>query len=237
MAVTEDNSVVLSQQLLLSVVEELKSPLLQVSRLAELGQLTNQPNLKQIQTSTQSALQLIDNYSLGVRLAQNPQILDLDTTSVSAILYDASQELDALAKAYGVKLELNVGGRYGPVMANRQALKAALTSLGAALIEALPALEAPQLKLQLATHSSRYGVVAGVYTDSKQLTNNALQNGRKLQATSRQPLINLTYTSGAGVFVADSILKSMNLKLRASRHQGLYGLGTILQSNNQLQLV
>jgi len=156
MSRAEDNtSVLLSQQLLLGVAEELKLPLLQVARLAEHGQLTGQPNLAQIRSSAQTALQLVDNYALGVRLAQAPRDIDLEAISVSSVLYDTSQELDALAKSYGVKLELHIAGRYGPVMANRQALQAALTSLGAALIEALPALEAPQLKLQLATHSSR----------------------------------------------------------------------------------
>jgi len=238
MSRAEDNtSALLSQQLLLGVAEELKLPLLQVARLAEHGQLTGQPNLAQIRSSAQTALQLVDNYALGVRLAQAPRDIDLEAISVSSVLYDTSQELDALAKSYGVKLELHIAGRYGPVMANRQALQAALTSLGAALIEALPALEAPQLKLQLATHSSRYGIVAGLYTDTKQLTNDALKKGRRLQGQTRQPLMNLTHTSGAGIFVADSILKAMNLNLRASRHQGLYGIGTVLQSNNQLQLV
>jgi len=123
-------------------------------------------------------------------------------------------------------------------MAHRQGLQAALVSLGAALIEALPAQgnSAPQLKLQLATHRSRYGIVAGVYGDTKQLTNDALQRGRQLQRISRQPLLNLTYTSGAGIFVADAILHAMNLRLKASRHHRLYGLGAVLQPNHQIQL-
>jgi hypothetical protein len=49
--------------------------------------------------------------------------------------------------------------------------------------------------------------------------------------------MNLTHTSGAGIFVADTILRSMRLNLTASRHRQLYGLGTVLQSNHQLQLV
>lgn len=237
MARPRDAQPILSQQLLLGVAEELKLPLLQIARQAEQGQITGKTNLSQIRTSAQSALQLLDNYALGVRLAQTPQQLDIEAISVSSVLYDTSQELDALAKSYDIKLEINVAGRYGTVMANRKGLQAAFTSLGAALIEALPALEAPQLKLQLATHRSRYGIVAGLYTDTKQLSNEALQKGRELQGQSRQPLLNLTYTSGAGIFVADAILNAMQLSLRASRHQGLYGLGTVMKSNNQLQLV
>lgn len=228
---------VLSQQLLLSVAEELKLPLLQIARQAEQGLLTGETDLKLVQSTADSALRLLDNYVLGVRLALEPEPLEVESLSVSSVLYETGQQLDALAKNYGVRLELNIAGRYGPVLAHRAGLQAALVSLGAALIEALPAQDSPQLKLQLATHRSRYGIVAGLYTDTKQLSNEALQKGRQLQRHSRQPLMNITHTSGAGVFVADTILRAMNLRLSASRHHRLYGLGTVLQSNNQLHLV
>lgn len=226
-----------SQQLLLSVAEELKLPLMQLARQAEYGQLTGAADLARMQATADTALTLLDNYVLGVRLATEPQSLEVEPVSVSSVLYDASQQLHGIAKNYGVTVELNVAGRYGPVMANRQGLEAALVSLGVALIEALPAMETSQLKLQLATHRSRYGVVAGLYTDTRHLSAQALRAGRRLQAHSRQPLMGLTHTSGAGVFVADAILRAMDLNLRASRHNKLYGLGAVLQPTNQLQLV
>jgi hypothetical protein len=228
------DAVILSQQLLLNVAEELKLPLLQIARQAELGQ---QADPAIIQATAGTALNLLDNYILGVRLALQPEHLDLESVSVSSVLYDTSQKLDDIAKSYGVELELGIAGKFGPVRAHRAGLQAALVSLGAALIEALPAQETPQLKLYLATHRSRYGIVAGVYAETKQLTAEALKRGRRLQRYSRQPLISLTHTSGAGVFVADTILKAMDLHLTPSRHHRLYGIGTVLQPNNQLALV
>lgn len=230
-------SPILSQQLLLSVAEELKLPLLQISRQAELAFTNGLSDLSTIRTTAETALRLLDNYALGVRLALEPEHLAMESVSISSVLYDTGQQLDALAKSYGVKLELNIAGRFGPVYAHKAGLQAALASLGAALIEALPAQESPQLKLQLATHRCRYGIVAGLYTDTKQLTNEALHKGRQLQNRSRQPLLNLTHTSGAGIFVADSILRAMDLQLKASRHHSLYGLGAVLQPNHQMQLV
>jgi hypothetical protein len=224
----------LSQELLLSVAEELKLPLMQIARQAELG---NKASLGIIQTSADTALKLIDNYVLGVRLAVQPEQFDIEPVSVSSVLYDAGQQLDNLAKSYGVELQLGISGRFTPVAANRKGLEAALVSLGASLIEALPAQETSQLTLTMATHRSRYGIVAGLYADTKQLSKDALNRGRKLQPTSRQPLLNISHTSGAGVFVADTILKAMGLHLIASRHHRLYGLGTVLQSNPQLHLV
>lgn len=237
MAQVNDQSPILSQQLLLSVAEELKLPLLQIARQAEQGRLSGQADLALIQSTADTALRLLDNYALGVRLALEPADLLVESVSVSSVLYDTGQQLDALAKSYGVSLELSVAGRYGPVLAHRQGLQAALVSLGAALIEALPAQESTQLKLRLATHRSRYGIVAGLYADTKQLSREALQRGRELQRRSRQPMMNLTHTSGAGIFVADTILHAMNLSLKPSRHHNLYGLGTVLQPNNQLHLV
>ncbi|HVX47801.1 MAG TPA: hypothetical protein VHA05_00380 [Candidatus Saccharimonadales bacterium] len=222
-------------ELLLSVAEELKLPLMQIARQAEQGA----PDVKAIRGTAEAAIRLLDNYELSLRLQSNPTRLQLEPVSVSSVLYDAGQQLDAMAKNYGIELELNVAGRYGTVMAHRQGLQSALTSLGAALIETLPALESPQLKLRLASHRSRYGIVAGLYTDTPQLTNTALKHGRRLQRqrVSRQPLTTISHTSGAGIFVADTILQAMSLRLRASRHHRLYGLGTVLPPNNQIALV
>lgn len=228
---------ILSQQLLLSVAEELKLPLLQIARQAELVRLGGAADLSTIQATADGALNLLDNYALGVRLALRPEELAPESVSVSSVLYDAGQQLETLAKSYGVELELNIAGRFGPVLAHRAGLQAALVSLGSSLIEALPAQENPQLKLQLATHRCRYGIVAGLYAETPGLTNEALQRGRALAGLSRQPLLNLTHASGAGIFVADSILRAMNLRLRASRHHRLYGLGAVLQPNYQMQLV
>lgn len=228
---------VLSQQLLLSVVEQLKLPLLQIARQAEHGQMGGRIDLLGLQSTADNAVRLLDNYALGVRLSLEPQALAIEPVSVSSVLYDTGQQLYTLARDYGVELELNIAGRFGPVMAHRQGLQAALVSLGTALIEALPALENRQLKLQLATHHCRYGVVAGLYANTEQLSSETLRRGRALQGRSRQPLPALSQGSAAGVFIADAILNAMQLRLRASRHRRLYGLGTVLQPSNQLQLV
>lgn len=229
---------VLAEQLLFSVAEQLKLPLMQIARQAELAKLTGSSNINEIQTTAETALILIDSYLLGMRLSlEAQQQLILEPVTVSSVLYDTGEQLQALSKIYGVKLELNVSGRLGPVMTHRQGLQAALLSLGATFIEALPALENPKLRLQLATHRCRYGIVAGIYTDTEAITKEALRLGRSLYGRTRQPLVTLTHASGAGVFVADAILRAMSLKLKISRHHKLYGLGAVLMPSIQQQLV
>lgn len=235
----QNASPALSEQLLLSIAEQLKLPLLQIARTAESSLLKQNTNgLDEIQTTANMAIRLLDNYLFGARLALESEYqLQLEPTSVSSVLYDTGQQLDAMAKLYGVELELNIGGKFGPVMANRQGLQSALTSLGYALIEALPNLQPKKFTLQLAAHRCRYGIVAGLYSETEQLTTEALRQGRKLHGHVRQPLATLTHSSGAGVFVADAILQAMDAELKISRHHRLYGLGTVLRPTRQVQLV
>ncbi|HUA13631.1 MAG TPA: hypothetical protein VL989_03970 [Candidatus Sulfotelmatobacter sp.] len=234
----EKETAILSQQLLVNIAEELKMPLIRIARANELSMINDDTSGQQvIKASTESALKLIDNYILGIRLALEDKTFNIESVSVSSVLYDAAVDLSSLAKLYNVDLELNIAGKFGPVIANRQALHAALVSLGTSLIEAIPAHDKVQTKLQLATHRSRYGVVAGMYAETKQLSSTSLQMGRRLYKSSRQPLVNVSYGSGAGVFVADSILHSIGLKLIASRHHNLYGIGAVLHPLNQMQLV
>ena len=105
------------------------------------------------------------------------------------------------------------------------------------MIEAVGSQDDVKPSLQLATHRCRYGIVAGVYANNPNLTTDLLRQGRKLIGNARQPLVHLTYSAGAGVFIADSILKAMSLSLKASRHHSLYGLGAVMRGSRQLQLV
>jgi hypothetical protein len=241
----------LSEQLLLAIAEQLKLPLLQIARRAELmgmevqvdtiGAAQSTPaglGLAEIQTTADMAIRLLDNYLFGARLALEQQYqLQMEPVTVSSVLYDAGQQLDTFARLYGVDIELSIGGKYSPVMAHRQGLQSALVSLGYALIEALPSLGAKKLRLQLAAHRCRYGIVTGVYSDVEQLTADALRQGRKLHGLSRQPLVTYSPSGGAGVFVADAILHAMDSELTVSRHHRLFGLGTVLRPNPQMQLV
>jgi hypothetical protein len=229
----------LSEQLLLAIAEELKLPFLQIARKSELARMNQDvAALKEVQTTAEAALQLLDNYLFGARLAlEGDYTLQLEPVSVASVLYDSSQQLDALAKSYGVELQLSIAGKFPPVMANRQALQAALTSLGYSLIEALPNLQQRTLTLELAAHRCRYGIVAGLYSEAEQLTAEALRQGRKLHGHARQPLATLSHSSGTGVFVADAILQAMDSELTVSRHRRLFGLGTVLRQSPQLQMV
>lgn len=234
---SEPDTTVSSYLLMVNLAEQLKLPFIQIQKQAELANITGKEDLSTIENSATYALKLIDNYLLGLKLSRQNLALEQEPVSIAAVLYDSGQLLDNLAKEYGIKLELNITGKYEPVMAHRQGLESAIVSLGSSLIEAVGAQEKSKYTLQLATHRCRYGIVAGVYADNPNLSTDLLRQGRKLVGAARQPLVNLTYSAGAGIFVADSILNAMSLSLKASRHHNLYGLAAVMKGSSQLQLV
>lgn len=228
------NNLTESLFLLTSVVEQIKLPILQIQKMLDLGIEEDLSTAKSIADYT---LRLLDNYAMSLKLNSQMLKLDSEPVSVAAVLYDSGQSLDDLAKQYGVKLEINVTGRYEPVFVHRQALQAAIVSLGGALIECQGSLAQSKMVLKLASHRCRYGIVAGVYSEELNTSSAILRQGRGLYGRARQPLTAISNTAGAGIFVADSLLKAMNLDLKASRHHNLKGLGAVLRPSSQLLLV
>lgn len=236
----QKQALVQSEQLFLSLAESMKLPLLQILKQAELGALVGNSadHLAQVRVNADVAIKLVDGYLLSMRLAaEEGYDFEQESVSISSVLYDTAQQLHPIAKLYGVNLELSLDGKYGPVMAHREGLQSALVTLGYALIEALPATDAPQMRLELAAHRCRYGIVAGLYADVDRLTADALRQGRKLFGDTRQPLPALSHCGGAGVFVADAILSAIGARLKVSHHNRRSGLGAVLQPNPQMQLI
>ncbi len=231
------------QERLLNVLaEQIKSPLLQIARSAELSLATGQTDtasLANIELTADGALRLIDNYLLSTKLARAHDFLELEQVSVSAVLYDVAEQLSKLAKQHDCELQVHLAGRYQPALAHRAGLEAALTSLGYALIEAQASTNYKQKPvIKLAAHRSRTGIVAGLFTGTDDsLTASLYRRGRSLYGQARQPLASLTPFSGAGIFVADSLLASMSAKLRVARHQKLTGLAATLLNSQQMTLI
>lgn len=226
------------EQLLLSVVEQLSRPLLQMSHLAELAQ-SGEPTLddwKLMHTIAQSSLQLVESYSLSLRLQGKLTALEMEPLAVSSLLYDAAHLLDPVAKQYGVTLELDAGPRMTPIYGDRQVLQSVLTSLGHVFIASGAEQDTP-VRVRLSAHRGRYGVVTGLYSSLVDLGTDSLRQARQLHGTARQPLQRLISGPAAGVFVADSLLASLQSRLHVARYHKLSGLAATLLPSQQLRLV
>lgn len=230
-----------ADSLLLSVAEHLKVPLTTIARQAELGQLTGQVELTDaaaIRTQAVAALTLVDSYLLGLELMSRQGGLELEPVSVASTLMDAAHDLDQFARQYRVELDVVIGGKFGPVMGHPGGLRAALLSLGFALVEAQASqdLRGPR-RVVLATHRTPLGIVTGVYGQYEALSAERWRAALGLVGKARQPLTNLMPGSGAGLFVADTIMRSMDTRLRVGRYQRQSGLAATLQLSKQLRFV
>ncbi len=228
-----------TDELLKSVAEQLKLPLMNIARQTELAQLLGRldpTELQGIHTHAVAALRLVDSYMLGLELLRDQSTLDLGPVSISSALTETAHALEPFAKQYGVIIELEIGGKYGPVMGNYEGLKAALMSLGYELIEAQAA-HTRSTHLTLAATKGSQGIVAGMYSAYENLQAEHWRRAVELCGRAQQPFTTLTAGSGAGIFVADTILQAMDTRLRVGHYHKQRGLATVLRQSPQLQLV
>lgn len=226
--------------LLRSIAEQLKMPMMYIARQSELSQgeeTASKDTFIDMQSNADMALRLLDSYILGLELSEKQMSLELEPVSLSSVLYDVAHDLTPLAQQRNTDIELVLAGKYGQVMANTQGLVAAFYSLGSVLSEAC-AEENSRGTLRIAVHRSTRGIVAGMYLDGKPNLQTTIHGARKLRHTfTRQPFSKLTASSGAGIFIADTILSCMDIHLRAGRFHGKHGMAATLQPSRQLQLI
>jgi len=224
-----------------AVAEQLKVPLTIIARQAELNQALGQTeadDLRAMHLQATTALTLIDCYLLGLALAQGQTQLELEPVSLSSMLTSTAHDLYYLARQHGVELEVQVAGRYAPVMANRRGLKAALLSLGYDLISSNNTSGDNRYRhLTLAAHRTPHGLVAGMYGEYQDIEAHEWRTALKLCGQAGQPFTSLCAGSGAGLFVADIILRSMTTQLRVGRRQKEAGLAATFLPSQQLVFI
>lgn len=224
------------ERLLRALAEQLKVPFMQIARTAELAAAEgDQTAYRHIEYTADMALRLVDSYLLSVQLQALPN-LELEPVSLSAVLQDTAHSLNQLAKRHECDLEVHLSGKYEPVMAHRQSLEAAYASLGYAFIEAVPVTDTKHHVL-LGAHRSQAGVVAGIFGDQPGLNADMYRRARALYGNARQAMPAASAGSGAGVFVADALLKNMAAPLKLARHHNLSGLAATFLPSRQLQLI
>jgi hypothetical protein len=224
------------ERLLRALAEQLKLPLLQIARSAELARTSKNPEaLMTISYIAETALRLVDGFLLGVdRHVQG--LGHLEQVSVASVLNDTAHKLAPLAKQNGCDVELSLHGKYGPVMAHRESLESAIMLLGYGMVEARTP-EQRRHRVVLAAHKSAYGLVAGVFDNQPGLSADMLKRGKALYGTARQTMPKASAANGASVFVADALFSTMKAPLHVARHNSLSGLAGTLHPSSQMNLV
>ena len=218
---------VMTDRLFDALAEQLKSPLLQIAYAAEAGQGSS---LHEVGVTAARALHLIESYLLSTK----QQTLALEPVSVSSVMYDVAQALQPLARQYGAEIEIDIAGRYGPVMANQQGLEAALVTIGQSLLEADTTAHP---RLLLSAYKNAQGLAAGVFGAHPELSAANFRQALSLFGRARQPMPAASSLNAAGLYVAEAIFETMDSHLEVTHRHKLTGLAASLVPSHQLQLI
>ena len=226
-------------QLLKVVIEQIKLPLIHMARQAELASLTStELDPASISNIADMTIKLIDSYLLS--LATSDQIeLGLEPVSLASVLQNTADNLKGVAKLYNCEVELELSGKYAPVMSNKNRLEAAFTMLGFSVIEAQTVRSNNKKvnRVYLSTYKTAGGVSGGIFSPQIEIDNDDLRRGLNAAGTARQGLPSVSHVSGAGIFIADAIFESLSSTLRAARYHKMNGLAATLIPSQQLRLI
>jgi len=224
--------------LLKMIIEQLKLPLLHIARqtaLARYGTLTNYGDINSI---AEMSIRMIDSYLLTK--GQNSQLgLQLEPVSISSVLHEAANNLYNLAKMYNCSIELELSGRFAPVMSQKSKLEAAFTMLGYSYIEAnlSNSLKDVSGRIILSGYRSSRGTVAGIFSPQLEISNDSFRRSINSVNKTRQSMPEMTQSTGAGIFIANSILNGLATKLKVAHYKHTSGLAATLTPSQQLQFV
>jgi hypothetical protein len=226
-------------RLLLALAECMKTPLLKASRTAELARMTKDfTKIEDIEFVSDMGIDLIESYILSLKMQLAGDAMPLESVSLSATLHDVAHTLQKMDTSTSFDIELHIAGKYGPIMAHPKGLQTALLNIGKVLMNTHSEREGKERAiLTLAARRTQRGIAAGIFTNIDGLDAKTFARARKLYGSAAQPLPQLTFESGAGIFIADSLLQSMESHLRVSHYKKLTGLAATFLPSQQLSLV
>lgn len=224
------------ERLLRVMADNLKLPLVKIARGAELSAISQERTdlLEDISQTANMAIRLIDSYLLSLHINAVPN-LELEPVSLPLVAHEVLHGLSGLAQQYDCDLEIDLEAGCRPVITHRNSLESALSIVGQSIIESASNSE-KRGKVVFGLHKNNKGLVAGIYGNGRPGSLD-LKRGRVLFGSAQQPVGELLSHSGGRLFIADSLLSSMNTTLKVLRHRNMIGLGATLLPSHQLRLV
>lgn len=222
-------------QLLSSLVNELKSPLILIARQAESEkESAKKTEFEAIQKAAEKTLQLIDSYLLMAQAEYGQRALTLEPIGVGSVIYEVATDIAPYAKAREVDFSIDVKDAH--VMANRQGLKAVLMCLSELFIEQNSDEEKHRKKVRIETRRENHNVAVSVLSSELEITNKDLELARRMQGNSHLANGKMP-DSGIRLAIADVLINSLGSSLQVRQINGLKGLNFELAGSKQLQLI
>lgn len=219
------------------IAQNLRSELTKFTSSIEYAQFSGDLSiLDESKYSSQYMLRLIDCY-LNF-LDQTDISANVEPVSLSAMLTSVASSMAPYAKWQQCDLDLNVAGRYQPVMANKDILTTVLTSLSSVFIAAQSEVKHnTRPVITYAVTKSSKGIMAGIYSNVGAINGATLNKARNLYGKSGNPISTTVSNGSAGLYMADSLLSQMSNGLRASKFHNMSGLAASFEPSNQMALV
>lgn len=222
-------------QLLGSLVNELKSPLILIARQAESEKTgANKTEFEAIQKAAEKSLQLIDSYLLMAQSEYGQRALRLEPVGVGSVIYEVAKDLAPYAKAREVDFAVDVKDSH--VMANRQGLKAVIMCLSELFIEQNSESTDKRCKVRIETRREHENITVSVLSSELEITNKDLELARRMQGNSHMANGKMP-DSGIRLAIADVLTNSLGSHLQVRQINGLKGLNFELAGSKQLQLI
>lgn len=218
--------------------QTIKLPLHQMARAIETANITGDTAALQTSLSASESLtSIINSYILSLDLQLQADGVQLQPISLGAVLSEVAHVLSPAAAQQGYDVELCIDGKFEPVMAHHEAVIAAMTNIGQALIDARSVVSTSRRPIiRLAVHRTGHGIVGGIFTDLDGINAANLRRARQLKGVALQPLNQLLSSGAGGVMIADVLLAAMSGGLRSARFQKLQGLAATFTPSQQLAL-
>lgn len=225
-------SSLVNSELLISLAEQLKLPLVQISSIAEVFIHDNShADINEISEISKASLNMIEGYLMSVRLQQESSI-KFEPVAIGSVMYDVSQQIRRYAKIYNCEVDIDVDKKCGLVMSSRKIFLNSMVNLSYGLISATT-----NSRIRLVVTSKGDSIVAGVFSKIPGLNKAMLENAKLLKTESRNPLHKVSSGMVGGVFVADSLMSLVGSGVIVSRNKNESGLAVNLVQSNQLSLV
>ncbi|MCA9344355.1 hypothetical protein KC946_00810 [Candidatus Saccharibacteria bacterium] len=219
------------------IAQNLRSELTKITSNIEYAQLSGDVSLlDDSKYSSQYMLRLIECYLDFLDQTNISQ--NVEPVSLSALLKNVASSMAPYAKWQQCDLDLNVAGRYQPVMANREVLNTVLTSLSSVFIVAQSEVKhKARPVITYAVTRSNKGITAGIYSNVEAINSAMLKKARNLYGKSGNPMSASVSNGSAGLYMADSLLNNMSYGLRVSKFHKMTGLSASFEPSKQIALV
>jgi hypothetical protein len=207
---------------------ELKRPLTNIARRAELGGTESSVEILDI---AERSLALIDSYLLMAQTEYGQIALALEPLGLGSVLHEVAYRLRPRFVS-GASIIID-DRAHSPVMTNRLALTSAVVACVDMLSEDV-GLNKQVILRSYKSSGGRIGV--GVFTD-KSLSAEEVKKALELQGRAQMPLSSVSSRSGVSLVIADCLCRAVGGSLKVKRMGKLIGLATLLPKSEQLSFI